>query len=73
MSQPKVVLFTREIHKVLGGMERQLLLLAKELHKKGMAVTVVSLDLEPPTPFYDEDFKHINFVSIASNNPKFSI
>lgn len=72
MSQPKVVLFTREIHKVLGGMERQLLLLAKELHKKGMAVTVVSLDLEPPTPFYDEDFKHINFVSIASNNPKFT-
>jgi len=70
VKQVKIVLFTREIHNVLGGMERQLLLLAKELHKKGVAVSVVSLDLESPTPFYDEDFKHINFVSIASKNPK---
>jgi len=66
----KVVLFTRELHNVLGGMERQMLLLSKNLHLKGVSVTIVSLDLVPPTPFYDEEIGYINFISIASNTSK---
>jgi glycosyltransferase involved in cell wall biosynthesis len=58
-----VVIFTRKLSGVMGGMERQLLNIATGLVRRNHEVTVVSLDNASVNPFFDHDAR-IRFVSL---------
>ena len=66
----KIALFTRELDNVLGGMERQLLKIAKTLSDLGHEVTIYSLDKNPPNLFYPNFPSNIRVVNISSTDPQ---
>lgn len=65
----KIAFFVRELNNVMGGMERQMLTIAKSLIDLGHSVTVFSLDEEVPELFYANLSKGIKFRNIPSGNP----
>jgi glycosyltransferase involved in cell wall biosynthesis len=65
----KIALLTREINGVLGGMERQILLIASFLAKTGHHVTIYSLDQSHPQTFFNVEDNRIAFQNISSGNP----
>jgi glycosyltransferase involved in cell wall biosynthesis len=65
----KIALLTREINGVLGGMEKQILLIASFLVKSGHHVTVYSLDQSHPQTFFNVADNRILFQNISSGNP----
>jgi glycosyltransferase involved in cell wall biosynthesis len=65
----KIAFFVRELNNVMGGMERQMLTIAKSLIDLGHSVTVFSLDEEVPELFYANLAKGIEFRNIPSGNP----
>ena len=66
----KIALFTRELDNVLGGMERQLLKIARTLSDLGHDVTIYSLDKNPPNLFYPNFGSEIRVVNISSTDPQ---
>jgi glycosyltransferase involved in cell wall biosynthesis len=66
----KIALFTRELDNVLGGMERQLLKIARTLSDLGHEVTIYSLDKNPPNLFYPDFTSDIRVVNISSSDPQ---
>jgi glycosyltransferase involved in cell wall biosynthesis len=65
----KIAFFVRELNNVMGGMERQMLTIAKSLIDLGHSVTVFSLDQEVPELFYSNLAKGIEFRNIRTGNP----
>jgi glycosyltransferase involved in cell wall biosynthesis len=65
----KVAFFVRELNNVMGGMERQMLTIAKSLIDLGHSVTIFSLDEEVPEIFYSNLAEGIEFGNISSGNP----
>jgi glycosyltransferase involved in cell wall biosynthesis len=65
----RIALLTREISGVLGGMEKQILLIAKFFVKSGHEVTIYSLDQNYPQAFFNVEDSRIVFQNIPSGNP----
>lgn len=63
----KVGIFTRKIDGVMGGMEKQILLIASRLIESGHEVTVVSLDSRSPETFFARN-SQIKFINVPGSN-----
>lgn len=70
----EIGIFTRKIDGVMGGMEKQILLIATRLIESGNNVTVVTLDAKSPETFFESN-PNIKFriVPAANSDVKASI
>lgn len=66
----KVLLVTRELNGVMGGLERQILMISDGLAKLGLQVCVVSLEKTAGEPFFEVNEELVNFESIIAGDPK---
>ena len=69
----KIVFFTRELNNVMGGLEKQILLIATSLINLGHSVTIISLDEKLPDVFYSQFKKGIKFRNIRSGKPSVTL
>jgi len=69
LANMRIAFFVRQLDHVMGGMERQMLTIAKSLIDMGHSVTVFSLDEDVPELFYSNLAKGIEFRNISSGNP----
>ena len=69
----KIVFFTRELNNVMGGLEKQILLIATSLINLGHSVTIISLDEKLPDIFYSQFTKGIEFRNIKSGTPSVTL
>jgi len=63
----KIGIFTRKIDGVMGGMEKQILLIASRIIESGNEVTVVSLDTKTPETFFARH-PEVKFRNVPSRN-----
>lgn len=66
----RIALVTREFNGVMGGLERQLIAIAKILVNSGHDIIVVSLDVDHGDSFYSLSEFKIKFFGIGLTNPK---
>lgn len=69
----KIVFFTRELNNIMGGLEKQMLLIATSLINLGHSVTIISLDEKLPDVFYSQFSKGIEFRNIKSGKPSVTL
>ena len=67
--QIKIVIFTRKLNNVMGGLERQILAIAQMLKAKEFDVKIVSLDTGEVTFFYNNEARDIQIIPIGIGNP----
>lgn len=65
----KILFITRELNGVMGGLERQILMISHHLANQNLEVTVVSLEKGSGEPFFSEHLNGINFRSIIAGDP----
>jgi glycosyltransferase involved in cell wall biosynthesis len=65
----RVVSVTRELNGVMGGLERQILMISYGLANLGSEVTVVSLEREAGEPYFPKLGESVNFKQIIVGNP----
>jgi len=65
----KIIFFTRELNNVMGGLEKQMLSIAKSLVGLGHHVTVISLDEMIPKAFFSHLATGVEFRNISSGSP----
>jgi len=68
VSRKEIVFFTRKISGVMGGLERQIIEIAKVFQRNNFNVTIVTLDGEDIELLYD-DHNTIKVVPIGIGNP----
>jgi glycosyltransferase involved in cell wall biosynthesis len=61
---------TRELNGVMGGLERQILMISNGVAKLGAEVSVVSIEKEVGNPFYPVLQGDVKFNSIVAGDPK---
>jgi GalNAc-alpha-(1->4)-GalNAc-alpha-(1->3)-diNAcBac-PP-undecaprenol alpha-1,4-N-acetyl-D-galactosaminyltransferase len=65
----RIALFTRKMNGVMGGLERQILEIAKILVDAGFAVTIITLDQGDIKTFFQDPLQGINFISLDEGDP----
>jgi glycosyltransferase involved in cell wall biosynthesis len=65
----KILFLTRELNGVMGGLERQILMISHQLSRRNLEITVVSLEKGPGKPFFSDYLSGINFKSIIAGDP----
>lgn len=65
----KIIFVTRELNGVMGGLERQILMIANGLKYKENEITIISLEKSSGKPFFSDFLSGINFKSIIAGNP----
>jgi glycosyltransferase involved in cell wall biosynthesis len=68
-SEKTIVIFTRKMNGVMGGLERQILEITKMLSQKNYVVYVITFDQESSKPFYVYNDVNLNVINIGIGNP----
>jgi glycosyltransferase involved in cell wall biosynthesis len=66
----RILLVTRELNGVMGGLERQIIMISEALANRGFEVVIASLEKEPGTPFYNKENSKIKLSPILVGDPK---
>ncbi len=65
----RVMCLTRELNGVMGGLERQILMISGGLANLGANISIVSIEKEPGAPFFPKIQETVQFKSINVGNP----
>ena len=65
----KIAVFTRQMHLVLGGMEKQIIRICSDLAYLGHDVTLYTLDQKVPDLFYNHSPLNFRINNISSSDP----
>ncbi len=66
----KVMFITRELNGVMGGLERQIIMIANGLVSRGEEVTIVSLEKDHGAPFFQNGNEKVTFEEIVAGDPR---
>jgi glycosyltransferase involved in cell wall biosynthesis len=65
----KILFLTRELNGVMGGLERQIMMISHHLARQNLEITIVSLEKAPGKPFFSDFTEGINLRSIIAGDP----
>ena len=65
----KVLFLTRELNGVMGGLERQIMMISNHLASQNLEITIVSLEKGAGKPFFSDFTKEVNLRSIVAGDP----
>ncbi len=66
----RVICLTRELNGVMGGLERQILMISDGLAKLGANISIVSIEKEAGKPFFPQLEEAVQFKSIIVGDPR---
>lgn len=65
----KILFVTRELNGVMGGLERQIMMISNQLVSQNQDVTIVSLEKEVGVPFFSNEASKVHQRSIIAGDP----
>ena len=68
----RILFVTRELNGIMGGLERQIMLISKTLAERGHAVTITSLEKSSGEPFFLSNEGNVKLAPIILGDPRSS-